>query len=636
MYGPFCPSLILEQAFRMTVLPISTPAPAARETLYSYLARIAAVWKTDAASLAYDMGAPYKRLLEHDEAAFDAFAAWAKLEPETMAELLSWTGIRAGKVRMEFRGELYISRALRNPLVRGCPICLREDAAGVGSSASTSMVMRGHWQLREAVLCVKHKHPLVALWKAQAPGDRFNIGARLAEIEAQVLAGALDQPIRTPSAYDLWLDRRVAECIDDTWLRDISAFAVTTFCRLLGEAIQSSKFNVTDRRAAEPHSLGFDIAVQGKNSIREALDQIATQVTGRLVEPYKAFGNLFARLRHEYADEAEFDPFRDPLRECILDNWPIASGETLLGKLILKRRNHSLRSAALETGVGSTVLEAFLVEAGVITQDNSRPDNRRLFDANAHAQLLSEIATLVGPVEMRTAMGATKREFSNLVEEGFLVPRTRNAKIKKPWKVSDGLALVHELSKDAVFVAEDDQAWETLLFACRRNAFAIAELIQEIREKRLKVGKRNAVAGFHGIVVLKSEVDLKAASGQTIRNTILEELSATMSAAEFGKSIGLPDRGAFLALIEAGHVSASLITNPRTGRPQYRMAQEDVAAFHQQFVTLTTLSAETGQHRNTLRKIFASSRLAPVFPGARGVGAVYLRDDVAKLMGTRS
>jgi len=136
----------------MTNLPISSPTPMLRETLYSYLARLAAVWRTDAPELAYDMGAPFKRLLEQDREALETVADWAKLSPDVMSELLSWTGVRAGKVRMKFRGELYVSRALRNPIMRGCPVCLREDAAGATEQAYAAMSIRGDWQLREATL----------------------------------------------------------------------------------------------------------------------------------------------------------------------------------------------------------------------------------------------------------------------------------------------------------------------------------------------------------------------------------------------------------------------------------------------------------------------------------------------------
>jgi hypothetical protein len=43
---------------------------------------------------------------------------------------------------------------------------------------------------------------------------------------------------------------------------------------------------------------------------------------------------------------------------------------------------------------------------------------------------------------MRQAMGATKHELEALEADGVLVPRTRVAKVKSPWRLSDGTAFV--------------------------------------------------------------------------------------------------------------------------------------------------------------------------------------------------
>jgi hypothetical protein len=616
----------------MTLLPISNPPPAHRETLYSYLARLAAIWRTAAPELAYDMGAPFKRLLEQDELAFGNVANWAKLAPDTMEELLSWTGTRAGNVRMRFRGELYVSRALRNPVMRGCPACLREDAAGTTGPPHGAMAMRGDWQFREVTLCLRHGRPLVPLWTAAAPRDRFDIGARLREIESNILSGALDQRSQIPSPYDIWLDQRLADGSDTTWFRDHTVFTVTTLCRLLGQALLKDNTPEDDSASGGIHAAGFNVAVRGEAAIRDALDQIAAMATGAWDEPQKAFGPLYSRLNRDYLKEPGFDAFREILRDCILENWPLAAGEMVLGKPLPERRFHSLITAARETGIGPRVLAHFLTEAGAIPLNDLRPPGRRLFDAQVYAGLLAEIPTLVGPIAMRTAMGATKKELVALEEEGVLTPRTRVQTVKNPWRMSDGLALVTELSARAVTVEDKDKNWETLLLARRRSKVALDTLVRAIRDTHLTVGQRAGVPGFHGIVILKSEVDVLAAPARAVRDKVLEEVPGSMAAAEFGRGIGLRDGGVFQAMIEAGHVTAYQIINPRTGRAQYRMTPEDMAAFHRRFVTLTTISAETGQHRNTLKVLLAVRRIGPFSPEGKDFGPVYLRADVAAVM----
>lgn len=210
----------------------------------------------------------------------------------------------------------------------------------------------------------------------------------------------------------------------------------------------------------------------------------------------------------------------------------------------------------------------------------------------------------------------------------LLPPGTRGETVKNPWRMSDGLALVTELSEGAVTVEDEDKDWETLLLARRRTEVALDTLVRAIRDKRLTVGQRGGVPGFHGIVVPKSEVDVLAAPARAARDEALEEASGSIAAAEFGRSVGLRDGGVFQAMFEAGHVSAYQIIDPRTGRARYRMTPENMAAFHRRFVTLTTLSAETVQHRNTLKGLLATRRITPFSPEGLDFGAVYLRGDV--------
>lgn len=590
------------------------------------------MWRMNAADLAYDMEAPFKGFLEQKPEAFDALADWAALDSQQMEEMLSWTGLRAGNVRMSFRGEMLVSRALRNPEIRGCPVCLREDAAAHDGPNVARMVMRGDWQMREANICVRHHHPLVPLWTCKKPRDRYDFAARLREIEADILTGLLDQLESPPSAYDYWLDDRLETGRDNTWFKGQPLFASTTFCRLLGQAVLGVHAVDDAHFRAACHAAGFDIAQRGEIAIREALDKIAAAATGHLDEPNKAFGVLYPALNRDYAEEKGFAPFRRILRECILDHWSIAPGKAVLGEVITERRLHSVATAANEIGVGAQVIEPFLIEAGAIARQDDRPQSRRVFDAQTHAALLSKIPTLVGPTAMRKAMGATKGELAALKEEGLLVPRIGVAKVKNPWRIADGTELVSELVSMAVPVAQNADNWETLLLARYRMKTSLSDLITAVREGQLQVGQREGVQGFHGIVVSKSEVDDLPAKYLSGKSPEEMELPGVMSAAEFGRSVGLRDNGNFIALIEAGHMPAVQCTNPKTGRSQYRLNAEDISSFHRRFVTLPTLSKETGYHRNTVKNLLTRFRVTRFCPGGKDFGPIYLRSEAPKAL----
>ena len=610
------------------MLPVTNPLPAPRETLFSYLSRLAATWRTHPADLAYDMGISFKRLLDQDEDALESFGAWAQLEPSTLEELVSWTGRRVGEVRMQFREEVFVSRALRNPVMRGCPVCLREDALRSENNPTDAMVMRGDWQFREVMLCTVHGHPLVPLWTATSVKDRFDIRARLQELESDIISGALDQSAVTPSGYDLWLDKRLEKGTDNTWFQDHSLLAVTIFLKRLGEAMARRGVANVHASTEHPHAIGYKAAVDGPAAARRSLDRIAATATGFMDEPSGVFGRLYSTFARDYVNDAAFAPFREILRECMLAHWPFGSNEVVLGEPLRERYIHSLTTASAETGIGVQLLEQFLTEAGALTSKRFMPASRRLFDARAHADLLSEIPTLVGPIAMRNAMGATRNELTALVEDGLLMPRTRVAKVKNPWRIADGVGLVEDLSFNAVPVGAMVKGWETLLVARNRYGVSIAELAEAIHENRLKVGQRIGVAGFHGLVVCREEASSLFAQRKAVPETVPTEMLGTVAAAEFGRSVGLRDGRTFLALVEAGHVPAQLIEHPRTGRAQYRMSPEHIASFHFQFVTLTTFSAETEIHRNTVRALFKAKGIKPFAPGGQGFGAIYLRRDV--------
>ena len=142
-----------------------------------------------AADFAVDVGFSTKRFLNLEEDAVRALAGAGGLDAAAVAELLSWTGTGVGDVRMEFRGEVFVSRALRNPRMRGCPVCPRADAQGQERTPARAMALRGDWQLRDVSLCVRHGHPLVTLWEVGTPAHRYEVAARLNEVAERCSQG---------------------------------------------------------------------------------------------------------------------------------------------------------------------------------------------------------------------------------------------------------------------------------------------------------------------------------------------------------------------------------------------------------------------------------------------------------------
>lgn len=183
------------------------------------------------------MGLSLKRVWEMHPGAVEAVGLWGRLSDNQINELISWTGQRIGNVRMTFRDEVFVSRALRSPTMRGCPACFREDLEARGRSPSEAMAMRGDWQLRDTEICLRHSCSLVTLWQADDLAARYDFHSRLAEIHDDVVSHRLDGPGAEPTTFDRWLEGRLNRELDSTWLSDQSLYASVTFCRLLGAEI---------------------------------------------------------------------------------------------------------------------------------------------------------------------------------------------------------------------------------------------------------------------------------------------------------------------------------------------------------------------------------------------------------------
>ncbi|MGY6410378.1 MAG: hypothetical protein ACXIUV_05050, partial [Alkalilacustris sp.] len=336
--------------------------------------------------------------------------------------------------------------------------------------------------------------------------------------------------------------------------------------------------------------------------------------------PKKAFGRLFEMLSQDYVAEPAFGAFRDLLREKILSVWPVDPGTELLGEAIEARRLHSVATAAREAGIGPALMEQFLVEAGAVTADDPRPAARKTFAAAPHADLLRMIPELVGSMTMRRAMGASVAAFAALAEDGVIRPRTA-LDIKAPWHPDDGRVLVAELGALASPVVDDDPAWEQIQRAKVRTGLGVGAIIGAARAGRLQLGRSPDREGYDGILVRRNEVD-RMAPIQTTPTT-----DGLVAAASFGRSIGLRDGGRFLALVAAGHTPARRKTHPRTGVERFYLSTDDIAAFHRRFVTLTTLAAERGTHRNTIAAKLKAAGVQPFAPDGADFGQIWLRGE---------
>lgn len=401
-------------------------------------------------------------------------------------------------------------------------------------------------------------------------------------------------------------------------------FPAITISEFIGAALLRKQGEAPDDRRAK--AAGFSFVSQGPDGIRAALELLMRSQDGGYIVNQGELGPLLRHLSGSYLDDDAFAVYVEIHRDYCLKIWPLAPGDNLLGHTVSERRLHSLTTASKETGIGSTVLDDFLTEAGAFEPSDARADARKTFDAKAWQHILDEIPTLVGPIALRRAIGATLAELNGLKADGVLVPRTNVATIKSPWRIADGQALLEELEAYAQPVAPEEPGWETIQLVHKRLDLPVGGIIAAIRAGFLRLGKRSDVFGYHGLVVEITEVAaFKAKAAPTLKPSTNQ---GEMTAAVFARSAGIRGKVQFLALIEGGYTPAMLVLNPTTRRREWRMSRDDIAAFEASYTTPTMLSAETGAHWRTIRAVLQSEGVQPFRANGLDVGPVYLRNEV--------
>ncbi|SEP66424.1 TniQ protein [Loktanella sp. DSM 29012] len=519
------------------------------------------------AGLCNELGLSIKKLISMDGSQLETVVDIFGLDPTALEDLWSWTPQPVPGLQVRFRGELFGSRAVISPVMRGCPACLRDDLQCDRTPPQGQMVMRGEWQLRYSEICLRHRQPLVALWTVTAPLARYDFPTRLREIADDIVQGRLDRPTQAITGYDRWLDDRLSSGADLTWLASHPTDTAARFCQLLGaELIRVMPGAADDGLTAR--GVGFDCASRGPAAITAALTDLADKVDWTQYSAQKAFGRLYQWLSNDMAGDARCDPYRNLLRNVILETWAIPAGETVLGQSLAAPRLHSVLTAAKEIGRSPKVARQFLEHAGIVDPADRRPDARLTFDAAAAQSVLAQARRLVIARDMRRRLGASLGQFHALVRADVVCPVLPLAVSKLQWDTDDADALLRKLLSGAVTIHPADSDWVPIGVAAGLARVDIKTAVDAACSGLILTGILADAHGYGAVHVRQRDMD-ELREGEVVHVTL----------AEFARQVGLHNNGNMTALHAAGHVTTIGVFNPATRRMGLYVTNDGQAAF---------------------------------------------------------
>lgn len=279
--------------------------------------------------------------------------------------------------------------------------------------------------------------------------------------------------------------------------------------------------------------------------------------------PRKIFGGLHDLLAADPCP-AELQPFRDILQRHVLETWPLAPGDDVLGEPVLRRGRMGLRAVAHLVQIP---------EAGVTKaagEDGSCPPEWRLIDSAEAKALFPHGLAEAGFCK---ALSLSTRQFGQAREAGFLHPIKGGL-----WDVWAAQDLIDDLLFGAEPISFALHDWCSLTEASGRLQMTFPEIIDDIRSGRIaRVGKYLQRSGFASILVNLGHVGQE---GEAI------------SIETFAFSLGLRP-GEFITFVRRSSLLSQQLRGKR-GNAQVRMSAADRQAFHDRFISFRALGGSGG------------------------------------------
>lgn len=550
-----------------------------REPADRYLARLAARNFCDPAELCSDLGLAHFGIIRGCPEAIGPLADLGGVELQSLCE---WSPHHISGSRTLFRGWKFPRRWFSQPIIQHCPICL-------GRSGTS----QGHWAFDLNFVCLEH-----GIWLSGAH-ERVEI-----------------------NAYDLWLEQRLLGRKSPIWLDAFSLPATLEFCMLLGRRLYLDEFprfsNLDRRQIRRIISGGFDVASAGPDRIRACFADWQSEPVQGPEGPQSIFGPLFTNLQR-YGKGEEFAPFKDLLRNHILQTMPIAAGTELLGQRVEYRRLHSVATAAEAYGIQKTRLRAILADRSLVPGiESGLADIRAIFDAQKAAPLLQCISQAVGVQQIQLALNITPSQLMTLRQSGYLGPEFDGEGYRPLWSLRDALEFMEKLQADSIAVADGEDDRQPIGVVASRLRVSPGQILKLRLDGALApFGRRIGQSGYQSLLVRADSVLEHLQRGQ----------SDHMNFETFGNLVGIrwPQ---VRRLVLNGLCPAQELRNPASGAMQLYITRADFEVFKARYATLNLLRQETGLSWQRIAKTLRDQGVAKVTLDGKDFGSLYHRSDL--------
>ena len=412
------------------------------------------------------------------------------------------------------------------------------------------------------------------------------------------------------------------------FLDDMPLFAAIRTCEMLGTAAcfggHAKRDGLDPARLRTARIRGFEIGGQGKFAIEGLLREMTMAHAGRRPDvkdqvARQAFSAIYSYLHVNPIKPNRKGPalasFRGVVSDFIKANFPLKSGDNVLGEVVAGRTLHSVTSLAKEARCGPNRVKNALLVSGLIRDDQAELANANiLFDAALGARMLQESRSALTYDEAAIYLGTGPHLVKMLVKANF-IELTKAARLGQHGAVHVATldAFLDRILKDAHAVKRKSGLQALLREASMRAMCTQADIVKFIAEGRLKwIGVREGLRNLQSILVDWHEVRSLAHGLGPL----------TISLRQFADRVRVRKQAAG-ALVAHDHVAS--VSKMCGGHRTVRIPVSEAIGFQERYVSLGELAKSRDQHHQTAKKTLDQRNVQPAFDPETMHAHIYLR-----------
>ena len=593
------------------------------ETPWSFASRLAARNGLNAREFCLDWETRFQAVVNGDPEALGVIAGFAGISSNALA---THSFYRIGRWGFNYRGQRLDRLMFRYGKIHVCPACLRNDIRRNPKLAPRIAVYhRALWMIDAIRTCPAHNIALVCIADPTDLRTFYDfalcIGPEIASLDRLEATAAR----RRPSRLENYIIRRLDGAQQLPFLDSLELYAGIRTCSMIGAAdLFGRAFSMKELTDAEWHKAGdrgFQIAAGGATSIVPFLDRLhASFDFGHRgpAGPQVIYGRLYEWLAKNYQD-AVYDPVREIIGRHVRAHLPLAAGQRIFRKPVEQRVLHSIRSLSFEAGLHPKRLRRVLLADGIIDQrQGGLPDQHVVFPGGAASSLVEKAKSAMSLPEAGEYLNAPRAQAALLAKNKFIQPHVRagTAGALDRFTPTDLDAFLQRLFDGSAKVYKPKPHQCSIPVAAKAACCSAVQIIHLVLDKKLKwTGTLFGTEGYLSLLVdvgeIKRHVSGPAHGGKSLRMvaSLLETNDRVVR-----------------ALIDGGHLKATVAINPVNRCPQTVVSPSEVARFRKTYISLFQLARASGKHIATVKNEMRAAGVKPALAPNSVKATFYLRN----------